>query len=101
MSCTEALAVYFFSLAFSLMLPIPVDVGVLEIGGVGAFLAIGIQGGKNAAVGAMLINRVLSIIASVAIAAVVMLIFRGELRAVLRERTERKRRPSAPEMTGT
>ncbi len=90
-SLTETLAVYFFSLAFSLIFPIPVDVGVLEVSGVGAFLAIGIQGGKNAAVGAMLINRVLSIIASLAIAALVMLIFHGEFRAVLRSHAKRAR----------
>jgi len=76
-----------FSLAFSLIVPIPVDIGVLEVSGVGAFLAIGIQGGKSAAVGAVLINRVLSIIASLAIAALVMLIFHGEFRAVLRGRS--------------
>ena len=84
----ETLAVSFFSLAISLIMPIPVDVGVLEFSGVGAFLAIGLQGGKTAAVGAMLINRVLTIGASVAIALVVMLIFRGEFRAALRGRSE-------------
>lgn len=102
-SFSDALAVYFFSLAFSLILPIPVDVGVLEISGVGAFLAIGIQGGKNAAVGAMLINRILSIIASLVIAAVVMLIFRGEFRAALRGRSGRERdkeQTAAAEATG-
>ncbi len=88
-SFTEALAVYFVSLAFSLIIfPIPVDVGVLEVSGVGAFLAIGIQGGKNAGVGAMLINRVLNIIVSLSIAAVVMMIVHGEFRAALHDRSE-------------
>ena len=108
-SLTETLAVYFFSLAFSLIFPIPVDIGVLEVSGVGAFLAIGIQGGKSAAVGAVLINRVLSIIASLAIAALVMLIFHGEFRAVLRGRSthtqqddaERaQKRPATSEASG-
>ena len=83
------------SLAFSLILPIPVDVGVLEISGAGAFLAIGIQGGKNAALSAMLMNRILSLIASLAIAAVVMLIVRGEFRAALRDRAEHDTDPTA------
>lgn len=91
-SLPETLAVYYFSLGFSLMIPIPVDVGVLEISGVGAFLAVGVS--KNAAVGAMLINRVLSIAASIAIAGVVMLIFHGEFRAALKQRSDDKRRKS-------
>jgi len=98
-----------FSLAFSLIVPIPVDIGVLEVSGVGAFLAIGIQGGKSAAVGAVLINRVLSIIASLVIAALVMLIFHGEFRAALRDGPERTQddaertteRPAASEASGT
>jgi uncharacterized protein (TIRG00374 family) len=53
------LAVYFFSLAFGLIFPLPVDIGVTELSGVGAFLAIGVD--RNAAIGAMLINRVLTL----------------------------------------
>jgi len=95
-SFPEALSVYFFSLAFSLIIPIPIDIGVLEFSGVGAFLAIGIHGGKTAAVGVMLINRVLSIGASLAIAVVVLSIFHGEFRAALRGRSPRQEaRPAA------
>lgn len=94
-SFPEALAASFFSLAVSLIIPIPVDVGIMELSGVGAFLAIGLQGGTNAAVGAMLLNRLLSIIASLAIAGVVMLTFRGELRAALRDRSDRNQEQAA------
>ncbi len=76
-SFTEALAVYFFSLAVALMLPIPVDFGVIEISGVGAFVAVGVT--RDAAIGAVLANRILSILASIAIAAVVVLILHKEV----------------------
>ncbi|MGH2409070.1 MAG: lysylphosphatidylglycerol synthase transmembrane domain-containing protein, partial [Chloroflexota bacterium] len=39
LSFWQVLAVYFFSLAFSLIFPLPVDIGVLEASAVGAFLA--------------------------------------------------------------
>lgn len=74
---TEALAVYFFSLAIALMFPIPVDFGVIEISGVGAFVAVGVT--RDGAIGAVLANRILSILASIAIAAVVVLILHKEV----------------------
>jgi uncharacterized membrane protein YbhN (UPF0104 family) len=84
----EALAVYFFSLAFSLIFPLPIDIGVTEISGTGAFIAVGAD--KNAAVSAMLINRVLSIGASLAIALIAMVVLRDELRAALQHRSKKK-----------
>jgi uncharacterized membrane protein YbhN (UPF0104 family) len=78
-----ALAVYFFSLAFSLIFPLPVDIGVLEVSGVGAFLAQGVH--KPPAVGAVLINRVLSFGSALAIAVAGMLILHDELRQAMRE----------------
>jgi uncharacterized protein (TIRG00374 family) len=83
-SVFDALAVYFFSLAFALIFPLPVDFGATEVSGTGAFLAEGVQ--KFAAVSVMLINRVLSIGAAVAIAAVGMLVLRDELRLAMQER---------------
>ena len=80
----QVLAVYFFSLAFSLIFPLPVDIGVLEVSAVGAFLAIGIS--RNSAVGVVLINRVLSIGSAVAIAVVAMIVLHGEFRAALSKR---------------
>lgn len=79
-SFPEALSVYFFSLAVALMLPIPIDIGVIEISGLGAFLAIGVS--RDAGLGAVLANRILSILASIAIAAVIVLILRKEARAL-------------------
>jgi len=80
----QVLAVYFFSLAFSLIFPLPVDIGVLEVSAVGAFLAIGVD--RNSAVGVVLINRVLSIGSAIAIALVAMLVLHGEFRAALSRR---------------
>lgn len=81
-SLGEAMSVYFFSLAVGLIVPIPVDIGLIEFGGIGAFLAVGV--GRDVAVGIMLLNRVLSLAAAVAIAVTVMLCMPGELRAALR-----------------
>jgi len=87
----QALAVYFFSLAIGLIIPIPMDIGLTEFGGVGALLVIGVN--RNAAVGVMLLNRVLSIVAALLIALVAMAFLRDELRAVLRDRPRRAPRP--------
>src|SRR3989440_708714 len=55
----EVLAVYFFSLAVALIVPLPVDIGVTEVGGVAAFLVIGVD--ASVAISAMLLMRMLSI----------------------------------------
>lgn len=84
LSIWGAWAVYFFSLAFSLIFPLPVDIGVLEVSGVGAFLAEGV--GRPPAVGAMFINRVLSFGSSLAIALVGAVVLRSEARQAFRDR---------------
>lgn len=81
-SIGEAMAVYFFSLAVGLIIPIPVDIGLIEFSGIGAFLAIGV--GRDIAIGVMLLNRILSLSAATLIAVIVMLCLPGELRAALR-----------------
>jgi uncharacterized membrane protein YbhN (UPF0104 family) len=81
-SLWQVWAVYFFSLAFSLILPLPMDIGATEISGVGAFLALGMS--KGDAVGAMLVNRALSLGSAIAIALVIMLILHDQFRAALR-----------------
>lgn len=91
-SIGQALAVYFFGLAAGLIVPLPVDIGVTEISATGAFLAVGLD--RNSAVSIVLINRVLSIGASLAIALVVMVILNDELRAVLHDRTQSRERPA-------
>lgn len=77
-SFTQALAVYLFSLAFSLIFPLPIDFGVIEVSGLGAFLAVGVA--RNTALGAVFANRILSILSSVVIAAVVVAFLRSEIR---------------------
>lgn len=89
-SLTGALAVYFFSLAFSLIFPLPVDIGVLEVSGVGAFLALGVD--KPPAVGAMLVNRVLSFGSALAIALVGALLLHDEFRRAMRDRPRKQAR---------
>src|SRR5256886_16428962 len=55
----QVLAVYFFTLAVALIAPLPVDIGVDEVGGVAAFLVIGVD--ASVAISAMLLMRMLSI----------------------------------------
>lgn len=86
----QALSVYCFSLAFGLIFPLPVDIGVTEISGVGAFAAVGLN--RSAAVGAMLINRALSIGSAITIALIVMVVLHDELRAALKARGAQAKR---------
>ena len=74
----DVLAVSFFSLAFGLIFPLPIDIGVAELSGVGAFLVVGVD--RNTAIGAMLINRVLTVGFSVVIGIIVSVILRDEVR---------------------
>jgi uncharacterized protein (TIRG00374 family) len=84
-SLWEALALYFFGLGFTLISPIPLDIGVLEVSGVGALLAVGMS--EPDAVGVMLLNRALRTATPLAIALVVVVILRDEVRAAVRERS--------------
>ena len=83
------LAVYFFGLAVSLIFPLPVDFGVAEISGTGAFLLVGVA--KASAVSVMLIFRVLSILAALLFAAIACLVMRDQLKDALSNRQRRKR----------
>jgi uncharacterized membrane protein YbhN (UPF0104 family) len=83
----QAIAVYFFSLAVGLIIPIPVDIGLIEVGGIGALLAFGVD--RSAAVSAMLLFRVLTVAVPMGISLFAMLILRDELRAALRGRKGR------------
>lgn len=87
----RVLAVYFFSLAVGLLIPIPVDLGLIELSGTTAFVAVGV--GRSAAVSAMLLNRVLSGAASLVIALATIIVLRAELRAAM---AERRRPPEIP-----
>jgi uncharacterized protein (TIRG00374 family) len=78
------LAVYVFSVAFSLISPLPVDIGVSEASGVGAFLAVGVD--KTAAVSAVLILRAVTTGVSLVIALLTILVMSDRFRAVLRSR---------------
>jgi uncharacterized membrane protein YbhN (UPF0104 family) len=77
----EALAVYFFSLAFSLIFPLPVDIGVLELSATGAWLALGLS--RTSAVSIVLTYRILSLAATVLIALIGLAVLHEGLRAAL------------------
>lgn len=80
----QALAVYCFSLAFATIIPLPMDLGSTELGGVGAFLALDVGVGKSAAVGVMLLDRTLALGATLAVALLVGLALQSEVRALAR-----------------
>jgi uncharacterized protein (TIRG00374 family) len=92
-SLWQVWAVYFFSLAFSLIVPVPMDIGATEISGVGAFLAVGMS--KSDAVGAMLVNRALSLGSAIVIALVIMMILHDQFRAALRSPQSARRAEAA------
>lgn len=86
LAISQALAAYFFALAIGLLVLIPVDVGLIEMGGIAALLAFGV--GRSAAVSTMLLFRVLSLAASLLISALAMVVLRDELRRALRSRKQ-------------
>lgn len=90
-SVQEVLAVYFFSLAIGLIVPIPVDIGLIEISGVGALAAVGVS--RDVGLGIMLLNRIVSLCSATLIALVVIAWLRDELRASLREKPREAPRP--------
>lgn len=80
----QALAVYCFSLAFATIIPLPMDLGSTELGGVGVFMALNVGVGKSAAVGVMLLDRTLALGSTLALALVVGLLLHAEVRALAR-----------------
>ncbi|MGH2409639.1 MAG: hypothetical protein ACRDGS_04620, partial [Chloroflexota bacterium] len=54
------------------IIPLPIDIGVAEVSGTGALVALGID--RNTAISIMLANRVLTLGASIAIATVTALV---------------------------
>ncbi len=98
-SFQDVVAVYCFTLALALIEPSPVDLGIFEVGGVGAFLVIGL--GRDAAISAMLINRLLGIATVLAIAGIAAIVARGELSRALGVRRARRRTPSAAATAAT
>lgn len=87
LSYAEVAGAYCFTLAFALIEPSPIDIGVIEFGGVGALLAIGVD--TTTAVTAMLINRVFSVAVSLAVAIVGMAVLYPTLRRALRGKATR------------
>ncbi len=81
LSFWQTLAAYYFSLAFTLIVPVPVDLGAFEASGIGALLAMGVN--RNAAVSIVLINRALGIGYSIVVALASFVVLRDELRAAL------------------
>jgi uncharacterized membrane protein YbhN (UPF0104 family) len=77
--------VYLLSLAAGLIIPLPIDLGVVEVSGVGALVASGV--GRDVAVGLMLVNRLLSIGSAVVIATISLLFLRAELQRALSNRS--------------
>ena len=84
LSWVQVLAVYCFSLAFALILPLPVDVGVTETGGAAAFVVLGVE--PSAAVGAMLLLRAITFGVALVIGLLTLAVLPDVTRAVLRNR---------------
>jgi uncharacterized membrane protein YbhN (UPF0104 family) len=87
-SLSEALAVYFFSLAIGLLIPIPIDFGLIELSGAGALAALSV--GPSAALSVMLLNRVLSLAITSALGIGVALLLHREVARLSRRHTVQK-----------
>ncbi|HEX6817895.1 MAG TPA: lysylphosphatidylglycerol synthase transmembrane domain-containing protein [Ktedonobacterales bacterium] len=81
MTFPQALGVYAFSLAVGLLAPLPLDLGVIEVSGVGALVACGVP--QSVAVSAMLLQRVLSGGYALLMAGAVVTTFKRARRAAL------------------
>jgi hypothetical protein len=82
-SLWQMLAIYAFSLAAGLILPLPIDLGVVELTGAGALVATGLS--REVAVSIMLLNRLLSVGAAIVIATLGTLFLRDELGEALHQ----------------
>jgi uncharacterized protein (TIRG00374 family) len=99
LSFWQMLGIYAFSLTAGLIVPLPIDLGVVEVGGVGALVASGLN--REAAISLMLLNRLLSVGSAIGIAAVGMLFLGDELRRALsRDRAARPCRDRARNAPG-
>ncbi len=78
----QALAVYCFSLACALILPLPIDVGVTETGGAAAFVVLGAD--PSIAVGAVLLLRAIALGVALVIGLLTLAALPDVTRAVVR-----------------
>jgi hypothetical protein len=89
-----ALAVYFFGLAFSLIFLLSVNIGVLELSGTGAWLALGLS--RTSVVSIVLVYRNLSLASPLLIALFGIAVLHEGLRVVLSGRSQPPRERSGP-----
>jgi uncharacterized protein (TIRG00374 family) len=78
MSYWDGLAAYLFSLGVGLILPVPTDIGVQEITGVGALKALGLK--TTQAVSVSILFRILNLVSSIVIALITFVVLHKEFR---------------------
>ena len=86
-----AQAAYYFSLAFALIFPLPVDFGTLEVSAVGALLAVGLD--TSVAVSVVFADRIILMGAALAIFLVALIPLWGEALTALRGQRPKLRKP--------
>lgn len=84
-SVTTALAAYYFSIAFALIVPIFTNLGTLEAGGVGALIALGVS--RQGAVAVMVIDRGLIIALALVLAVITAAVFHQPLQNAFRRQS--------------
>lgn len=85
----QFIGIYAFTMTVGLLMPLPIDLGVIEVSGVGALLACGVS--QEVAVALMLLNRILNLGSAIAIAALSTMFFRDELQRAVRPQGEQGR----------
>lgn len=83
-SYRHALSAYLFGLGVGLILPVPTDIGVQELTGLGALRALGVDASKAVAI--VLVFRILNLVSAVIVAAGTSLFLRNELGEALSSR---------------
>jgi len=90
----QAVSAYLFSLGVGLILPVPTDIGVQELSGVGALRAIGV--GTTQAVSVTIIYRILNLVTSLVIAVITFAILHQELVIAFKSRQGSGKIPGEP-----
>ena len=95
LSIWHAIGAYLFGLGAGLILPVPTDIGVQEITGVGALHALSVS--VTQAVSITIIFRILNLVTAIVVAMITFAVLRQEFREALSSRHGSGKVPGEPE----
>ena len=95
----HAVSAYLFGLGVGLIMPVPTDIGIQELSGLGALSALGID--ETRAVAIVIIFRILNLVSSILIAAGTFVVLHKELAEALSSRRRKSEVPGQADTEGT